>query len=183
MKVYTIREAAKETKIGMETLKKACKEGLINAVALPNGQWRIAESALQEALHKGIDLRSLPKKPTKKVEQPEPLKKAKEKMQKAKKESKSSEGKKRKKQEGNFPEKPDCDEWIEIKRIVIPPYLLSTELAKNKTDKIRNYVKANNTLDEAILVDKNTMTLKDKYRRYVVAKENNFSHVPVKWDA
>lgn len=81
MKVYTIREAARETKIGMEALKRACEEGLINAIALSNGQWRIAESALEEALHKGIDLRSLPKR-VKKMKQPEALRKAQEEIQK-----------------------------------------------------------------------------------------------------
>lgn len=81
MKVYTIREAARETKIGMEALKLACEEGLINAIALSNGQWRIAESALQEALHKGIDLRSLAKR-GKKMKQPEALRKAQKEIQK-----------------------------------------------------------------------------------------------------
>ena len=52
MKVYTIREAARETKIGMDPLKRACEEGLIRATKLTNRQWRIAESALTEALDK-----------------------------------------------------------------------------------------------------------------------------------
>jgi hypothetical protein len=83
MKIYTIREAARETKIGMEALKRACEEGLINATKLANSQWRIAESALAEALHNGIDLRGLPKKTGKKQMQPEGLRKAQEEMKKA----------------------------------------------------------------------------------------------------
>jgi excisionase family DNA binding protein len=44
MEVYTIKEAARKTKIGMETLRRACEEGLIKASKLPNREWRIAES-------------------------------------------------------------------------------------------------------------------------------------------
>jgi excisionase family DNA binding protein len=62
MEVYTLREAARKAKIGMQTLKRACEEGLIKASRLPDRQWRIAESALDEALHKGINLASLPKR-------------------------------------------------------------------------------------------------------------------------
>jgi excisionase family DNA binding protein len=49
MQIYTLKEAARKTKIGMETLKRACEEGLIKATRLANGQWRIAESALEAA--------------------------------------------------------------------------------------------------------------------------------------
>lgn len=61
MQIYTLKEAARKTKIGVETLKRACEEGLIKATRLANRQWRIAESALEEALHEGIDLRGLTK--------------------------------------------------------------------------------------------------------------------------
>lgn len=84
MKVYTIKEAARETKIGMEPLKRACEEGLIHATRLTNGQWRILESALAEALHNGMNLQALPKKTGKKHSQPEGLRKAQEEMRKAK---------------------------------------------------------------------------------------------------
>lgn len=87
MKVYTIKEAARDTKIGMEPLKRACEEGLIRATRLSNKQWRIAESALVEALDKGIDFSSLPKKAAKKRVQPEGLRKAQEAKQKAKKQA------------------------------------------------------------------------------------------------
>jgi hypothetical protein len=75
MNVYTIREAARETKIGMEALKRACAEKLIKATKLTNGQWRIAESALTEALHAGIDFAALPKTAAPKRPQPAGLKK------------------------------------------------------------------------------------------------------------
>jgi hypothetical protein len=61
MQVYTLKEASRKSKIGLETLKRACEEGLINATHLATGQWRIAESALEEALHEGLDLRGLTK--------------------------------------------------------------------------------------------------------------------------
>lgn len=74
MQIYTVKEASRKTKIGVETLKRALEEGLIKATHLANGQWRIAESALEEALHNGIDLRDLIKRVGKKKPQPEGLK-------------------------------------------------------------------------------------------------------------
>src|SRR5215469_13439555 len=44
MEVYTLKQAARNAKIGVETLKRACEEGLVRASQLPNRQWRIAES-------------------------------------------------------------------------------------------------------------------------------------------
>lgn len=85
MEVYTLKEAARKAKIGMETLKRACEEGLVKASQLPNRQWRIAESALEEALHKGLDLRNMTKRAGKKRPQPEALRKAQEKRKGMKK--------------------------------------------------------------------------------------------------
>jgi hypothetical protein len=68
--------------MGVETLKRACEDGLIQATRLTNGQWRIAESALAEAMHQGLDLRSLPKR-KKKQPQPEALRRAQEKRKAA----------------------------------------------------------------------------------------------------
>ena len=76
MEVYTLKEAARKAKIGIQTLKRACEEGLIKATRLPNRQWRIAESALEEALHKGINLASLPKRAKGRNPQPPALKRA-----------------------------------------------------------------------------------------------------------
>ena len=84
MEVFTLKEAARKVKIGAVTLKKACEEGLIKATKLPNRQWRITESALEESLHNGIDLRSLPKRSKSKRPMPDGLRKAMEKK-KAKK--------------------------------------------------------------------------------------------------
>lgn len=84
MQVYTIKEAARKAKIGVETLKRACEEGLIKATHLANGQWRIAESALEEALHEGLDLRGLTKRAGKKRPQPPALKRAQEERRKRK---------------------------------------------------------------------------------------------------
>jgi excisionase family DNA binding protein len=58
MEIYTLKEASRKTKIGVETLRRACEEGLIKATRLANSQWRVAESALEEALHRGLDLRA-----------------------------------------------------------------------------------------------------------------------------
>ncbi len=71
----------------METLKRACEEGLVKATRLPNNQWRIAESALEEALHKGLDLRGLTKRAGKKRPQPEALKRAQQDKRKMSKQS------------------------------------------------------------------------------------------------
>jgi excisionase family DNA binding protein len=83
MEIYTIKQAARHAKIGMETLKRACEEGLIKATQLPNRQWRIAQSALEEALHKGVDLRGLTKRTGKKRPQPEGLRRAQQAKKKA----------------------------------------------------------------------------------------------------
>ena len=76
MKVYTLQEAARKALMGVETLKRACEAGLVKAVRLPNGQWRIAESALDEALHEGMDLTQVPARSRAKNPQPEALRKA-----------------------------------------------------------------------------------------------------------
>lgn len=40
MEVYTpLTEAARKAKMGVETLKRACEEGLIKASQLPNSIW------------------------------------------------------------------------------------------------------------------------------------------------
>jgi excisionase family DNA binding protein len=83
MEIYTIKEASRKTKIGVETLRRACEEGLIKATRLAGGQWRIAESALAEALHRGIDLRGLTKRGGKKRPQPEGLRRAQQAKKKA----------------------------------------------------------------------------------------------------
>jgi excisionase family DNA binding protein len=76
MEIYTLKQAARTAKIGVETLKRACEEGLLKASQLPNRQWRIAESALEEAMHKGLDFRGLTRRGGKKRPQPEGLRRA-----------------------------------------------------------------------------------------------------------
>jgi excisionase family DNA binding protein len=76
MDVYTLKEAARVTKIGMETLRRACQEGLIKAVRLPNGEYRITDTALEQALSRGLDLQALSRQRKKKRPQPEPLRRA-----------------------------------------------------------------------------------------------------------
>ena len=83
MEVYTLKEAAGHAKMGVETLKRACEEGLIKASKLPNREWRIAESALAEAMHTGLDLRGITKRTGKKRPQPEGLRRAQQAKKKA----------------------------------------------------------------------------------------------------
>lgn len=71
IKIFTIKEAARESNIPETTLKRACEEGLIRANRTPSG-WRIAESALEEALDKGLNLKGLSKKPAGKKQQQPP---------------------------------------------------------------------------------------------------------------
>lgn len=75
MRVYTIKEAARVSKIGGEALKRACDEGLIKASRVANGRWLITESALEEAMHEGIDFTSVSKRSKKKSAMPAGLKK------------------------------------------------------------------------------------------------------------
>ncbi len=76
MDVYTLKEAARVTKIGKETLRRACQEGLIKAVRLPNGEYRITDTALEQALSRGLDLQALSRQRKKKRPQPEALRRA-----------------------------------------------------------------------------------------------------------
>ncbi len=82
MEVYTLKQAARKAKIGVETLKRACEEGMIKATKLPNSQWRIVDEALFAALQEGSLFPSAPKK-TGKRPQPEGLRKAQEAKRKA----------------------------------------------------------------------------------------------------
>jgi excisionase family DNA binding protein len=69
MTVYTLKEAARVSKIGEATLRRACEQGLIKAVRMPNGQYRVTEAALMEALSSGIEMPQVPKRESK---QPQP---------------------------------------------------------------------------------------------------------------
>ena len=82
MEVYTLKQAALKAKIGVETLKRACQEGLIKATQLPNKQWRIVDASLFAALQEGNVFPSAPKRAGKRP-QPEGLRKAQEAKRKA----------------------------------------------------------------------------------------------------
>jgi excisionase family DNA binding protein len=82
MEVFTLKEASRVTKIGVETLRRACQEGLIKAVKLPGGEYRIADVALEAALSRGTEFPSAPKTKSKRP-QPEALRLAQEKRKKA----------------------------------------------------------------------------------------------------
>src|SRR5215212_4731604 len=76
MDVYTLKQAARVSKIGVETLRRACQEDLIKAVRLPNGEYRITDTALEQALSRGLDLQALSRQRKKKRPQPEALRRA-----------------------------------------------------------------------------------------------------------
>ncbi len=82
MEVYTLKQAARKAKIGVETLKRACEEGMMKATKLPNNQYRIVDEALFAALQEGSIFPSAPKR-TGKRPQPEGLRKAQEAKRKA----------------------------------------------------------------------------------------------------
>ena len=82
MEVYTLKQAALKAKIGVETLKRACQEGLIKATQLPNKQWRIVDASLFAALQEGNLFPSAAKRAGKRP-QPEGLRKAQEAKRKA----------------------------------------------------------------------------------------------------
>ena len=82
MEVLTLKQAAMKAKIGMETLKRACQEGLIKATQLPNKQWRIVDASLFAALQEGNVFPSSAKRAGKRP-QPEGLRKAQEAKRKA----------------------------------------------------------------------------------------------------
>ena len=84
MEVYTLKQAARKAKIGVETLKRACEEGLIKATKLPNNQWRIVNEALFAALQEGSLFPAPAKRTGKKRPQPEALRRAQEKRKAAK---------------------------------------------------------------------------------------------------
>lgn len=90
MKVYTLKEAARHSKIGMESLRRAFEEGLVKASRLPNRQWLVTESALEEALNSGIELPKAPKKSRGKRPMPEGLRRALDKKKKAKQENQAA---------------------------------------------------------------------------------------------
>lgn len=69
---YTLKEASRQTGIGVEGLKRACQQGLIKATALPNNRWVIGEEALKEFVNGGAKI-PRPSKKTSKEPQPEGL--------------------------------------------------------------------------------------------------------------
>ncbi len=83
MEVLTLKQASQKAKIGVETIKRACEEGLIKATQLPNRQWRIVDASLFAALQEGNVFPSAAKR-TGKRPQPEGLRKAQEAKRKEK---------------------------------------------------------------------------------------------------
>ena len=85
MQMYTLKEASRKAKIGLDTLKRACEEGLIKATQTANRQWRITENALEQALDEGLDLRGLSKRTKSKRAMPAGLKAYRDKQKASKK--------------------------------------------------------------------------------------------------
>lgn len=74
---------------------------------------------------------------------------------------------------------PPHDELVPLDTIKIPQEFLMYNVNPKKLQQTRDHIKYAGFLDSAIKVDKETMTLVDGYRRYVVAKELNIELVPV----
>ncbi|WJN47584.1 plasmid stabilization protein (plasmid) [Priestia aryabhattai] len=66
--------------------------------------------------------------------------------------------------------------------IIVPEEFLKTRPNPEKTQKVIDFVKRTGRLDEPLTVEKESMILKDGYRRYVVAKTIKMAKVPVVYE-
>lgn len=79
-------------------------------------------------------------------------------------------------------EEPKAAQYIlPLEDILIPEDFLNTPPHPIKTQALLEYVKQHGHLDEPIWLKKDTLTLVDGYRRYIVAKQLEMSHVPVSY--
>lgn len=89
-------------------------------------------------------------------------------------------------QEVKVKEKPKgpegTEDFVSLENIIVPEAFLKTTPNPVKTQKVVNYVKQIGFLDEPILINRDTMTLSDGYRRYIVAKQMKMDIVPVAYE-
>jgi hypothetical protein len=68
---------------------------------------------------------------------------------------------------------------VSFDEIIVPEAFLKTRPNPEKTQKVIDFVKRTGHLDEPLTIEKGSKTLKDGYRRYVVAKTIKMDKVPV----
>lgn len=74
-----------------------------------------------------------------------------------------------------------AEEIIPLAAIIVPEEFLNARPNPLKTQIVIDYVKEHGHLDEPIFLNKDTLRLVDGYRRYLVAKQLDMSHVPVSY--
>ena len=71
------------------------------------------------------------------------------------------------------------EDFLSIETIVVPEEFLNSRPNPEKTQQVVDYLKRTGYLDEPITINRNTKTLIDGYRRYIVAKKEKLDLIPV----
>ena len=71
------------------------------------------------------------------------------------------------------------EDFVSIEAIVAPEEFLNSHPNPEKTQQVIDYLKRTGYLDEPITINRNTKTLTDGYRRYIVAKKEKLDLVPI----
>jgi len=74
------------------------------------------------------------------------------------------------------------EDFILLDQIIVPEEFLNSHPNPEKTQKVVDYVKRTGHLDEPIVINRDTKTLTDGYRRYIVAKKEKMDVVPVSYE-
>jgi hypothetical protein len=74
------------------------------------------------------------------------------------------------------------EDFVSIKTIVVPEEFLNSHPNPEKTQQVIDYLKQTGHLDEPITINRETKTLIDGYRRYIVSKKENLNLVPVVYE-
>jgi len=70
-------------------------------------------------------------------------------------------------------------EIIPLQDICVPESILQTTPRAEKQEKVIRKIQETGTIDQPILIDRETKQLKDGYSRYYVAKKMQLERVPV----
>jgi hypothetical protein len=71
------------------------------------------------------------------------------------------------------------EDFVSIETIIVPEEFLNSYPNPEKTQQVVDYLKRTGYLDEPITINRDTKTLTDGYRRYIVAKKEKLDLVPV----
>ncbi|MDH6651376.1 plasmid stabilization protein [Priestia megaterium] len=85
-----------------------------------------------------------------------------------------------KKQMSNQPK--GTQDVLSFDEIIVPEEFLKTRPNPEKTQKVIDFVKRTDRLDEPLTIEKDSKVLKDGYRRYFVAKTVKMDKVPVVYE-